>query len=122
MPESQPDDEYRFGFTKEQILAELRAHEGLIRDGCYIPTRHEVATWPPARLNWHLLGWWWESPSSLIPNDAQVAECVAVLQARPDAESEEIQQIIAQAPPLSEGVKVEGSRAEDGSNEGEGGG
>ncbi|URD60705.1 hypothetical protein M8312_13145 [Sphingomonas sp. KRR8] len=100
MSEEQPEDEYRFGFTKEQFLAELRAHEGLIRDGGYVPTRREVATWPPARLNWHLLGRWWESPSSLIPNDAQVAECVAVLQVRPDGASEKIQQIIARAPPF----------------------
>lgn len=76
-----------------------------------------MATWPAARLNWHLLGWWRESPSSLIPNDAQVAECVAVLRARPDADSVDIQKIIAQAPPPADGVKVEGSRAEGGSNE-----
>lgn len=103
MHEDQADPEHRFGFTREQIIAEMIDHRGLIRDGCYVPTRHEVATWPAARLNWHLLGWWWESPSGLIPNDAQVAESVAVLRARPDADSEEIQEIIAQAPPPSDG-------------------
>ena len=119
MNEGQPEDDYRFGFTKEQVTAEVLNHRGLIRDGCYVPTRHEVATWAPARLNWYLLGWWWESPSSLIPNDAQVAECVAVLRARRDARSDEIQNIIAQAPPPSDVVKVEGSRTEGGSNEAE---
>jgi hypothetical protein len=104
--------------TNEQILAELRAHEGLIRDGCYIPSKHEVATWSAVRLNWHLLGWWWESPSSLIPNDEQVAESVAVLRARPDAGSAAIQKLIAQAPPPSDSEgdrRVEcGSRGEVG--------
>jgi hypothetical protein len=117
MSEEQPEGEYRFGFTKEQIVSEMVDHRGLIRDGCYVPTRHEVATCPAARLNWHLLGWWWESPSSLIPNDVQIAECVAVLRTRPDADSDDIQKIIAQAPPPADGVKVEGSRAEGGSNE-----
>jgi hypothetical protein len=120
MNEDQPASEDRFGFTEDQIVTEVMAHEGMIRDGCYVPTRHEVATWPAARLNWHLLGWWWESPSSLIPNDDQIAECVAVLRARRDADSHEIKEIIAQAPSPSSGAEEEGTRAEDGSNEGEG--
>ena len=114
MPEDQPDDEYRFGFTREQIIAEIMAHKGMYRDGCYIPTKAEVASWDADRLSFTLLGWWWESPSSLIPNDEQVAECVAVLRARPDAESEAIKKIIVQAPPPASG---EGDRrAEGGSN------
>jgi hypothetical protein len=119
MSEYQPTQEYRFGFTKEQIVSEIMGHSGLLRDGCYVPTKHEVATWPADRLWMTLLGWWWESPSSLIPNDQQVAESVAVLQARPDAQSEGIQRIIAQAPPPAEGVD-EGRRAEDGANDVEG--
>lgn len=116
MPDNQLEDEYRFGFTKEQIIAEMVDHRGLIRDGAYVPTRREVATWPAPRLRWHLLGWWWESPSGLIPNDRQVAESVAVLEARPDADSDQIREIIAQAPPPSAGEE-EASRAEGGSNE-----
>lgn len=55
---SSPSDnsEDRFGFTKAQIVHAVLDHDGLIRDGCYVPTRREVATWPPERLRWHLLG------------------------------------------------------------------
>jgi len=97
------NSEDRFGFTKDQIVQAVLDHHGLIRDGCYVPTRHEVATWPPERLWWHLLGWWWESPAGLIPNDQQIADCVGVLRARPDADSKAIQDIIAQAPPPANG-------------------
>lgn len=119
MSKEHPEDEYRFGFTKEDIVAEIMTHKGMIRDGCYVPTSHEVATWPADRLWAVMLGWWWESPSSLIPNDDQVAESVAVLRARADAQSEAIQRIIAQAPPPADGVEDD-RRAEDGSNDGEG--
>ncbi len=118
MSEDHPEDDYRFGFTKEDIVAEIMAHKGMIRDGCYVPTSHEVATWPADRLWDILLGWWHESPSSLIPNDEQVAESVAILRARSDAQSEAIRRIIAQAPPPADGVE-DGRRAEDGSNDGE---
>lgn len=115
MSEDHPDDEYRFGFTREQIVAAMVDHRGLIRDGGYVPTRHEVATWPAERLNWHLLGWFWESPSSLIPNDEQIRECLAVLRSRPDADSEAIQKIIAEAPPPADAEEVV-RRVEDGSD------
>lgn len=94
---SDPDD--RFGVSEQLIIDVMKAHHGLIRDGCYVPTRGEVATWPPERLHWHLLGWWWESPTELIPTDEQVAAVIRVLQDRPDAESPAIREIIAQAPP-----------------------
>jgi hypothetical protein len=56
----------------------------------------------PAEKLWGwLLGWWWESPAELIPSDTQVAEVIAVLRARPDGATPEIQKIIAQAPPPS---------------------
>lgn len=94
----------RFGVSTERILEAIRAHRGLIRDGCYVPTRREVAEASAEKLwNW-LLGWWWESPAELIPNDAQVADVVCILLARADAGSAEIQRIIAQAPaPEGEG-------------------
>lgn len=92
------DPEDRFGVPDQRILDVMKDHRGLIRDGCYVPTRHEVATWPPGRLWWHLLGWWHDSPSALIPTDEQVAASVAVLRGRPDAATPEIQKIIAQAP------------------------
>jgi hypothetical protein len=99
--EDNPND--RFGIPDQLIIDVMRAHRGLIRDGCYVPTRQEVANWTTERLHWHILGWWHESPSELIPSDEQVAAVVAVLRARPDAESKEIQDIIAQAPPPKSG-------------------
>ena len=102
MADDDPED--RFGVPVQRIIDVMKAHQGLIRDGCYVPTRREVATWPAERLWWHLLGWWWESPSELIPTDAQIAAVVYVLRSRPDANSKEIQNIIAQAPPASTGA------------------
>lgn len=108
---SDPND--RFGVSDQLIVDVMKAHRGLIRDGCYVPTRHEVTTWPPERLHWHLLGWWWESPSELIPTDAQVAACVAVLQSRPDAGSPQIRAIIAQAPQPSASTADSGEEGSD---------
>lgn len=98
------DADDRFGVPAQLIIEVMKAHEGLIRDGCYVPTRQEVASWPADRLWWHLLGWWWESPSELIPTDAQIAAVLEVLRQRPDANSKEIQDIIAQAPPAETGA------------------
>jgi hypothetical protein len=88
----------RFGIPDERIIQVIRSHRGIWRDGCYVPTRSEVANAPADRLWGWLLGWWHESPSELIPTDEQVAEAVALLRARPDADSPEIQRIIEQAP------------------------
>lgn len=97
------DPNERFGIPDERIIQVIRAHAGIWRDGCYVPTRSEVANAPADRLWGWLLGWWHESPSELIPTDEQVAEVVALLQARHDADTPEIQRIIAQAPPPDEG-------------------
>lgn len=96
-----PDD--RFGIPPERILEVIRAHAGLIRFGCYVPTRREVAEGAADWLRNILLDWWWESPSELIPTDRQVAEVIAILRSRPDAGSATIQEIIAQAPPPEDG-------------------
>jgi hypothetical protein len=93
------DQNDRFGVSEQQIIDVMKSHRGIIRDGCYVPTRAEVASWPPERPHWHILGWWWESPSELIPDDGQVAAVVEILRNRPDADSPAIQAIIAQAPP-----------------------
>lgn len=98
MPDDQTDPDDRFGIPDQLIIEVMKEHSGLIRDGCYVPTRREVATWGAERLWFHLLGWWHECPRALIPTDEQVAACVAVLRGRPDADSPEIQEIIAQAP------------------------
>ena len=98
MPHDQ-DTNDRFGVPDQLIIDVIKAHRGIIRDGCYVPTRHEVSTLEPSRLAWILLGWWWESPSELIPTDEQVAASVEILRQRPDAGSPPVRDLIAQAPP-----------------------
>jgi hypothetical protein len=88
----------RFGVPLELILKVITEHHGIIRAGCYVPTREEVACKDAAWLYSVLIDWWWESPTELIPSDEQVSEVLTVLRARPDAETPEIQRIIAEAP------------------------
>lgn len=98
-----PDDPTdRFGIPDARIIEVILAHRGIWRDGCYVPTRAEVAEAPAEKLWGWLLGWWHESPAELIPTDEQVEAAVAILSARPDAATPEIQRIIAQAPPPSD--------------------
>lgn len=96
----------RFGIPDQRIIDVIMAHKGVWRDGCYVPTRAEVASAPADLLRGWLLGWFWESPAELIPTDEQVAEVVAILRKRPDADTPEIQTIIAQAPPPSDSEGV----------------
>ena len=88
----------RFGITEALILEVIRAHRGIIRAGCYVPTRHEVATREPEWLYSVLIDWWWESPTELIPSDEQVAQVVAILRAREDAEHPLIQKLLSDLP------------------------
>lgn len=99
------DPQDRFGVPEQLIIDVIKAHRGLMQDGCYVPTRHEVATQKPFWLTLILLGWWWESPSELIPTDAQIADVLEVLRSRPDAGSWTIQGLIAQAPPPEDGER-----------------
>lgn len=88
----------RFGVTVELMRQVIDEHRGIIRAGCYVPTRQEVATAEPALLESALIDWWWESPTTLIPTRRQVDEVIAILKARPDADNEGIQRILKQAP------------------------
>ena len=92
------DADDRFGFTSGEIAAVVAKHRGLIRAGTYIPTRMEVLTLDPKTLHSVLIDWWWECPTELIPSDEQVAQVVEILKSRPDADSEVIRAIIAEAP------------------------
>jgi len=92
------DDQDRFGVSTDRIVQVMWAHAGLIRAGCYVPTRAEVATAAPERVYSWLLDWWWESPTELIPTDEQVAAAVAILKARPDADHPLIQELLTQIP------------------------
>jgi hypothetical protein len=93
-----PEEDDRFGVPPELIRQLLEEHRGLIRMGCYVPTKREVATADPARLEVVLSDWFWESPEAIIPTYRQVQDVLAILRARADAGSEAIQRIIAQAP------------------------
>jgi len=79
------DKEDRFEITPEVMLQVVEEHRGIIRAGCYVPIRHEVATAEPALLESALVDWWWESPTALIPTRRQVNEVLDILKARPDA-------------------------------------
>lgn len=79
-----PND--RFGMPESAIRAAMAAHRGVLRAGMYVPTREEVATWPPDKLYNTIIDWMWESPSEIIPTRAQIAEVLVVLEIRPDAD------------------------------------
>lgn len=95
------DEEERFGVSLELIRAVITEHDGVIRAGCYVPTRDEVAQKEPEWLYSVLTDWFWESPTDLIPIDAQINDVLRILRARSDADSPEIQRIIAEAPPAA---------------------
>ena len=92
------DEEDRFGVSEELIRSVIAKHAGLIRFGCYVPTRKEVATQPPEWLHSIVNDWFWESPEELAPDRGQVEDALAILKARPDADHELIRAIIADAP------------------------
>lgn len=92
------EEHERFGVSLEIIRQILDEHAGIIRLGCYVPTRTEVRTQEPAWLESVLIDWWWESPTQLTPTYWQVQEVLGILTARPDADSEGVQRIIDQAP------------------------
>lgn len=92
------EDNDRFGVSEALIRDVIRQHHGIIRAGCYIPTRQEVATAIPERVLGWLLDWWWESPTELIPSDEQVAAAVAILRQRADVDHPLIQALLAETP------------------------
>lgn len=93
------DPEDRFGMPESAFRAARESH-GLdnptIRSGMYVPTRREVAEKAAEWLYPVLIDWMWESPSELIPSNAQIAEVRSVMLARPDAADPAIAQIIAE--------------------------
>lgn len=92
------ENDDRFGIPATRIVDAIRKHAGLVRSGCYVPTRHEVATREPEWVHSIVLDWWWESPSELIPSEEQVREAVTILRQRPDADHPLIQAILADIP------------------------
>lgn len=92
------DEEERFGVSMELIRAVITEHGGIIRAGCYVPARAEVALKEPEWLYSVLTDWFWESPTDLIPIDAQIEDVLRILRSRRDAKHPLIQRIIEQAP------------------------
>lgn len=88
----------RFGIAESTLIKAIEEHRGVIRAGCYVPTREEVATKDAAWLESILNDWWWESPTPLIPTWGQVQDALAILRAREDSDSPQIQRIIGEAP------------------------
>jgi len=92
------DPEDRFGMPESAFRAARESHGSdnpTIRSGMCVPTRREVAGKPPEWLYPVLIDWMWESPSELIPSNAQIAEVRAVLLARPDAADPAVVRIVA---------------------------
>lgn len=77
-------DDYRFGFSEENIKAEIDGHKPIIRAGCYIPTVKDVRELPVKELSFIVDEWLWESPTPLIPNNEQIREVILVLEIRTD--------------------------------------
>ncbi len=77
----------RFGLSEADIAAAFSEHAdaGIMRAGCYVPTRSEVSTMAPAALIPLLQDWFWESPSQLIPSGDQEKAVIALLMQRSDA-------------------------------------
>ena len=90
----------RFGVDPELIGRIFKHHleAGVIRCGCYVPTREEVATQPIEWLENVLTDWFWESPEELAPDRQQCAAVIRVLLGRPDADDPRIRSLADGAP------------------------
>jgi hypothetical protein len=92
--------EDRFGVDPALIGQVFKRHleAGVIRFGCYVPTRNEVATKP---LDWVanvVSDWFWESPEELAPEEEQVAAVIRILLERVDADDPRIKALIEDTP------------------------
>jgi hypothetical protein len=90
-------DDDRFGMPASAFAAAREAHgvnSPVYRCGTYVPTRGEVATLPIAKLRPILIDWMWESPSELIPDDAQITAVREILLCRSDVEDDVLQALI----------------------------
>ena len=90
----------RFGVDPELIGQVFKRHleAGVIRCGCYVPTRDEVSTQPVEWLQNVLTDWFWDSPQELAPDDEQCAAVIRILLDRPDADDPRIRSLVEGAP------------------------
>jgi hypothetical protein len=92
-------DNDRFGMPESAFEAARESHgydNPVYRMGMYVPTRREVATLSPQQLYPILIDWIWDSPSELIPDDAQLTELRSILIARPDVDDPVLQDLIGE--------------------------
>jgi hypothetical protein len=93
----QPDPIDRFGMPDSAFEAARESHgdgSPVQRVGMDVPMREEVLSLAPSLLHSILIDWMWESPSELIPSNAQIASVIALLRERPDAEDEAVLDLI----------------------------
>lgn len=93
---SDPDNNDRFGISDEALRLVHEKHRGIIRSGMIVPTRSEVRTAPIGWLAPVLVDWIWDSPTELVPTDAMIEAVIAELEARPDAGTVEVRQLIGE--------------------------
>ena len=92
--------EDRFGVNPTLIGRVFKHHldAGVIRFGCYVPTRNEVATKPIDWIANIVSDWFWESPEELAPGKDQVAAVIRILIGRPDADDPRILALVENTP------------------------
>ena len=98
--EMQDRGEDRFGVDPALIGQIFKHHleAGVIRFGCYVPTRDEVATKPVDWIADVVSDWFWESPEELAPEEEQVAAVIRILLERVDADHPRIKALIEDTP------------------------
>lgn len=75
------EDEH-FGVTKKQIYTALSEQNGIYRDGMLVPSVDDVKTMTIEKLAPLVIGWLWESPTTMIPSEDQVRQLRSVLSTR----------------------------------------
>lgn len=89
----------RFGMPDSAFRAAREHHRRdnpTVRLGRYVPTRRDVVTLGADDIAFLLDLWMWESPTELIPSDDQIREVRSVVSSRLDADTPEVQAIIAE--------------------------
>tara|TARA_R110001599_G_scaffold67867_4_gene191411 strand:+ start:42024 stop:42314 length:291 start_codon:yes stop_codon:yes gene_type:complete len=74
----------RFGFSEDLLRQVAAKISGPLRSGIYVPSELEVKELEPLILQEILIEWFHESPTELIPSDAQISQVHAILQSRKD--------------------------------------
>tara|TARA_R110001592_G_scaffold302869_3_gene574859 strand:- start:797 stop:1087 length:291 start_codon:yes stop_codon:yes gene_type:complete len=84
----------RFGFSEDFLRQVAAKSSGPLRSGIYVPSELEVKELEPLILEEILIEWFHESPTELIPSEAQISQVHAILQSRSDRYDAAIQNMI----------------------------